>query len=90
MVTSRGIGESGIRVGFGTRGGENIARGEEGSVNGKSDFVVLVAEGWPGGPNHRHHRLVTGHRRLQARRRQFQREGFEKRRRNKQTEKEEK
>jgi len=30
-------------------------------MNGKRDFVVSIAEGWPRGPDHRKHRLFTRH-----------------------------
>lgn len=58
-VRKRIVGE-----GLGTRSCKDITRGEEGGVNGKGDFVVLVSEGWPRGPDQCQHQLLTRHRRV--------------------------
>lgn len=53
-VRRRG-GESCVREGRTSGRGEDEAGGEEGGVNGECDLVILVSEGRPGRPDHRHH-----------------------------------
>jgi hypothetical protein len=53
--------KAGIGEGGGSGGSENVAGGEEGGVDREGDLVVVVAEGRPRCPDHRHHRLLVRH-----------------------------